>query len=136
MKHPAPRPGKESAPLWKAARDGVLQLPYCGACRAFRWPARRRCVSCDATLEWRESRGTGTVATYSIVRRAVDPTLKDDAPYIVAFVDLDDGVRMLANIVGVSPGAVRAGQRVRCRFEPTVDPDMYVPVFEITREGG
>jgi uncharacterized protein len=61
----------------------------------------------------------------------VHPALKDAAPYIVGFVELDEGVRLFTNIVNASPEAVRAGMRVQCRFEETLEPAVHVPVFEI-----
>jgi uncharacterized protein len=52
-------------------------------------------------------------------------------PYIVAFVELEEGVRLFTNIVNASPEALCAGMRVQCRFEATLDPAVHVPVFEI-----
>ena len=63
------------------------------------------------------------------MRRAVNPELKDDAPYVVAFVELDEGVTMFANVVDVDPEKVAIGMCVRCGFEAALDPDVRVPVF-------
>ena len=69
------------------------------------------------------------MAAWSVVRRAVDPALKDDVPYVVAMVALEEGVRLFTNIVGIHADSIRAGMRVRCRFEPTTDERAWVPVF-------
>jgi uncharacterized OB-fold protein len=67
--------------------------------------------------------------SFSIVRRAVNPELEDDAPYVIAFVELDEDVRIFGNIVDVEPEAVKSGMRVRCRFEAALDAAVRVPVF-------
>ena len=71
---------------------------------------------------------------WSVVRRTVNPSLKDEAPYIVAFVELDEGVRLFTNIVGAEPASLRHAQRLRCRFEavlgsPSEVAEQNVPVF-------
>lgn len=71
---------------------------------------------------------------WSVVRRTVNPSLKDEAPYIVAFVELDEGVRLFTNIVGAEPASLRRSQRLRCRFEAVLGnssevAEQSVPVF-------
>ena len=70
-----------------------------------------------------------------MVQRAVNPELKDDAPYVIAFIELEEGVRMFTNIVDAPPGSLQVGQPVRCRFEPTMDPALWVPVFAPDKPG-
>jgi uncharacterized OB-fold protein len=129
MKHPTPNPAGTSAPHWQAAGDAHLALPYCESCRRFHWPARGRCPQCRGESTWRHSSGFGRIVTFSVVRRAVNPELAEDAPYVVAFVELDEGVRLFTNIVGVQPDMLAIGMRVRCRFEAALDADVHVPVF-------
>jgi uncharacterized OB-fold protein len=129
MKHPTPNPTGTSAPHWQAAREARLALPYCESCVRFHWPVRARCPECRGAVTWRNACGLGRIATFSIVRRAVNPELADDAPYAVAFVDLDEGVRIFANIVEVQADALRIGMRVCCRFECALDAAVQVPVF-------
>jgi uncharacterized OB-fold protein len=130
MKHPAPRSNASSAAHFAAAKEGRLLLPFCADCTRFHWPLRALCPHCGkGEPQWREAPGMGTIATYSTVVRAVNPELKDDAPYVIAFVQLDEGVRLFSNIVGVKPEEVRCGLRVQCRFEASTDPELWVPVF-------
>lgn len=131
MKHPSPNARGTTAAHWKAASEGRLAVPYCAACTQFHWPVRAACPHCGATPTWRDASGTGKLASWSVVHRAVHPELKEAAPYIVAFVELDEGARLFTNLVGARPEALRVGQRVRCRFEPALDPAIHVPVFEI-----
>ena len=132
MKHPAPNPAGTAAAHWEAAREGRLALPYCTPCRRFQWPVRASCLQCGGKLEWREASGQGRIAAYSIVRRAVNRELEPDAPYAIAFIELVEGGRLFANVVGSNPEALRVGLAVRCRFEPALDSTLSVPVFELT----
>jgi uncharacterized OB-fold protein len=129
MKHPTPNASGTHAPLWRAAAGGRLMLPYCSACARHHWPVRARCPHCRGGCEWREASGRGCIAAFSVVRRAANPELAAEAPYVVAFVELDEGVRLFANIVGADPAYLRAGMRVRARFETALDADVRVPVF-------
>ena len=128
MKHGAPRMN-EAAPHWQSAKSGVLSVPRCTTCARCAWPPRARCGQCGGALEWIACRGTASLVTWSVVRRAADPALKEDVPYVVAIVELDEGARLFTNIVGADPAALRAGMRLDCRFEPTEDDAAWVPVF-------
>jgi uncharacterized OB-fold protein len=136
MKHPTPNPAGTSAPHWQAAGDAQLALPYCDSCRRFHWPARAHCPQCRGKMTWRRAGGRGRIVTFSIVRRAVNPELAEDAPYVVAFVELDEGVRLFTNIVDVQPDMLEIGMRVRCRFEAALDAGVRVPVFAPEAEKG
>ena len=150
MKHPAPNPAGTSAPHWQAAGEARLAspdahpgspeprvalskprlaLPYCESCRRFHWPARARCPQCRGETTWRHASGFGRIVSFSIVRRAVNPELAEDAPYAIAFVDLDAGVRLFTNIVDTPLDRLEIGMRVRCRFEAALDAGLHVPVF-------
>jgi len=128
MKREAPRM-QEAATLWREGAQQALVLPHCARCSRYVWSPRARCVACRDALEWRGVSGRGTLVTFSVVRRAVDPALKESVPYIVAIVALDEGVRLFTNIVDARPEALSAGMRVRCRFERTTDEAAWVPVF-------
>ncbi|MPS27052.1 MAG: hypothetical protein E2576_17310 [Alcaligenaceae bacterium] len=117
------------APYREAAGRGVLLLPRCGDCGAWQWPPRAACRHCGGALDWRQASGGGRLSTWSVVTRAPRPELQADVPYVVAFVELDEGVRLFARIVGTGADALRTGQRVRCRFGPSPDPAISIPVF-------
>ena len=129
MKHPTPNAAGTAAEHWKAAAVGRLALPYCVSCASFQWPPRARCPQCHGETSWRDASGRGHIVSFSVVRRAVNPELVDAAPYAVAFVELDEGPRMFANVVDIDASAVTIGMRVCCRFEPALDASVHVPVF-------
>jgi uncharacterized OB-fold protein len=131
MKYSAPRSGREAMPHWKAAREGRLLLPFCADHNHFCWPPAQRCPTCRSAITWKESAGKGAIETFSIVRRAVQPEWKGRDPYVVAFVRLDDGGRILSNLVDCVPEDVCCGIRVLCAFVETTDPELGLPVFRL-----
>jgi uncharacterized OB-fold protein len=77
-----------------------------------------------------EASGEGTVYTRTIVRQAHIEPFKSMVPYVVALIELDEGPRMMSNVVGCAPEDVKIGARVRVLFEPVSD-DAAVPLFEL-----
>ncbi|GAA4322914.1 Zn-ribbon domain-containing OB-fold protein [Pigmentiphaga soli] len=129
MKYLAPDPHGIAAEHWRAAAEGRLALPYCMACAAFHWPPRAACPRCGGRPGWRDAGGEGRLAAWSVVRRPVHPALRDEAPYAVGLVELDEGVRLFTHVAAADPGALRAGMRLRCEMRATLDPAIHVPVF-------
>lgn len=125
----APRNGREETPHWKAARTGRLVLPYCDRCKRFEWPARSTCAVCASAVVWRECTGRGTLLTWSVVHRAPSPDWARETPYVVAMVQLDEGVRLMSNIIECQPARLTCGQRLRARFVETTDPELGLVVF-------
>ena len=107
-------------PFWEATRDRRFLLQWCTDCnRAIFYP-REVCPSClGSSLEWRESPGRGRVYTYTIEYRPQNPNLA--APYTVALIDLDEGVRMMANVIDCEPDAVSIGMPVMIAWEALSD---------------
>jgi uncharacterized OB-fold protein len=127
---PLPRfPEPDTEPFWRATRDHRLVYPVCRACGNVVFYPRRHCTRCLSTdLEWRTSAGWGTVYTFTVIRQHGHPWFKERIPYVVAFVDLDEGFRLMTHIVGTDPEAVRVGQRVRLVWEDAGE--VALPVFE------
>ena len=117
-----------AAPFWDATRERRLLLQWCTACGRPVWYPREVCPGClGSTLEWRESRGHGVVYACTVEHNAQTPAL--EAPYVVALVDLDEGVRLLSNVVGCPPDQVGVGDRVQLTWEPLSD-GRRLPLFE------
>jgi len=100
MSFPMPDVSALSAPYWQALRDGMLVYQQCAGC-ASRWlPARSACPSCLGTeLSWRTASGRGKVVSWVVYHVAYDDAFKDRLPYNVALVELEEGPRVLTNIV-------------------------------------
>ncbi len=125
-----PQIDSESEPFWRAAREGRLMIMHCRACdRPYFYP-RRYCPRCwsDET-EWREASGRGTIYTYSVVHQNPAPPFRDWAPYAVLLVDLDEGVRVMADWDRESAlDRLAVGLPVQVTFEAVSD-DISLPRF-------
>jgi uncharacterized OB-fold protein len=126
---PTPVANGDSKPYWDAARERRLVIRKCKACGELHFMPRHLCPFCwSDQLEWVDAKGTGSVHSFTIIRRASDPAFALLVPYAVALVDLDEGPRMMANIVGTDALAVKIGDRVQVTFEDRGDGAM-VPQF-------
>jgi uncharacterized protein len=115
---PVPRPNADTRPFWQACNREELIYQYCPACGKTQFYPRVLCAGCGAgSLEWRESKGLGTIYTFTINFRAPNPAFAPEIPYVIALVDLDEGFRMMLNIQDRDPEAVRIGHRVRIVYE-------------------
>ena len=114
---PAPVADADSAPYWTAAHDGRLVVQHCTECGANQLYPRDRCLVCRGPVEWVEASGRGTVYSFTVIRQNYSRPFRDWIPYVVALVDLEEGPRVMTNIVDCEPDAVRIGMAVRARFE-------------------
>ena len=95
---PLPQPvvNADSLPYWNAAREGRLVIRKCRSCNTLHFMPRHLCPSCwSDDLEWIDSKGTGSVHSFTVVRRAPMAAFAPRAPYVVALIDLDEGPRMV-----------------------------------------
>jgi uncharacterized protein len=117
---PSPQPDLETQPFWDATARGSLVIPRCTACEALVWYPRSFCPQCGSRkTEWLDMCGRGVVYSYTVVRRSRGPLFAEATPYVIGYVELEEGPRVLTNIVGCDPGEVRIGQSVEIVFEPT-----------------
>ena len=124
---PRPNPTRLTEPFWEGTRLGVLRIQRCRACDHWRWTPLLACPRCwSEDTEWAAASGLGTVYSYTVVHRPVDPA-QFQAPYVLAVVHLDEGPHMLTNIVGCAPDAVRVDMRVTVRFERLDDEFVVYP---------
>jgi hypothetical protein len=120
-----PPVGEESAPFWDATREGRLLVQWCTACDRGIFYPRVFCPTCGGPgpLEWREASGRATVHAAVVEHRpeAAGATFAHGAPYCIALVDLEEGVRMMTNVVGCPPDDVHSGMAVTVTWEPLSD---------------
>ena len=121
----------DSREYWKAAREGRLLLQRCSACGVTHFPPRSHCVSCwNSQLEWREASGLGTVESMTVVHRAATPAFRARAPYVVAAILLQEGPRMITNLVGDGAIGAELGAPVRVVFVAE-DSGEILPQFQL-----
>jgi uncharacterized OB-fold protein len=107
----------ESEPFWEATKRDVLLLPRCDACGVVIWHPRTFCPVCHTrSVSWFEASGRGTIYSYTEHTRGQGPW-SDVAPYVVAYVDLDEGPRVLTNIVDCDANKIEIGQTVTVVFD-------------------
>jgi uncharacterized OB-fold protein len=118
MSKPLPRIDEESKGYWEACQRRELVVQRCGACRALRHYPRALCPAClSDAVEWVRASGKGTVYTFTVTYQNQAPGFRDQLPYVLAYVELEEGVRLLTNIVDCDPEAVRIGMPVEVVFE-------------------
>lgn len=128
---PTPSPVVDPAtqPYWSAAERGVLVVPRCESCDRSFWHPRGFCPRCGAeSVTWPESAGVGTIYSFTVVRRAGGPWA-GAVPFVLAYVELDEGVVVQANIVDCSGEQLNVGARVEARFERQRDDELPVLRF-------
>ncbi len=99
---PLPRPEDPelTQPFWDAAKRHELVIPRCARCNSYFWYPRPACPSClREGWEWAPVSGRGRLHTYTVVRQPGNPNFEPDVPYAYAVVQLEEGVRMVTNIV-------------------------------------
>ena len=131
---PQPRfPEPDTQPFWDATKRRELTYQTCNRCNAVIFYPRRHCPVCGGRdTTWRVSKGEGTVYTFSVIMQSRHPAFADLGAYAVAYVDLDEGFRMMSNIVGVADPVndVRCGMRVRLRWQEQGEDAVALPMFE------
>lgn len=130
---PLPQPGPDMMPFFDAAKRRELVVQRCGGCGTMRFPARAicsRCLSRDAT--WIPLSGRGTVFSFAIMHQAVHPGFATEVPYAVVVIELDEGPRLLSNLLECPTADVRIGMPVEVTFD-VVSPDFTLPKFRPRR---
>jgi uncharacterized OB-fold protein len=126
---PIPRPAPESVPYWEAAKKHRLELPHCHACGKLWFPPSQSCPHCLAVdFSWEPVSGRGKVFSFVVFHRVYHPAFAQEVPYVVALVELEEGPRMLTNIVGVPVDKVTCEMPVKVVFDD-VPEGVSVPKF-------
>jgi uncharacterized OB-fold protein len=134
---PIPEPDTITAgPFWEGAREGRLMLPRCLQCNRAHFYPRVLCPYCHSfDLEWFEAAGTGTVHTFAVQQRGLGGW-NDETPFVTAYIDVHEGVRMMTVLLGVDaehPESIRIGAPVRVEFERASD-EVSIPFWRVVGE--
>jgi hypothetical protein len=129
---PLPEITLESRPFWEGCRRGELLVQRCRSCGARQHYPRGVCGTCwSEELDWQRSSGRGTVYTFTVTHRTQARGFRDELPYVLAYVELEEGVQMMTNLVGCDPARVAIGMPVEVTFEKVTD-DIAIPKFTPT----
>jgi len=116
--YPVPVQNADSKVYWTAAAGDDLVLKRCLDCGKHHFPPRHLCPNCwSEKLDWTKSCGEGAVYSFTVMHRAPMPAFAARVPYVVSLVDLVEGPRMMANVIGDDALDVAVGDRVRVCFE-------------------
>ena len=112
------------APFWDGLRRHELLVQQCAECGRLRFIPSELCSAClSSECAWVPVSGRGTVYTFTVVHRAPTPVYQAEAPYAIAYIELEEGPRVPARLVDVAPEAVEVGMPVTVVFDD-VDDDL------------
>lgn len=134
LQKPLPTITSEATPFWEGAAKQKLLMQRCLDCSAYIWTPRPSCFECGSeNIHWQELSGRGQVYSFTVIRqvvgRAASQAFEKDIPYVIAWIDLDEGPRMITNVIGCPVEAVKLGMKVAVVFEQQ-SPDIWLPKFK------
>lgn len=130
---PKPRPDwtADSRPYWESLVRHRLVLQRCAGCGRIRHYPRPLCDVCHSfAAEWVEASGDAVVHSWTVAYHPFHPAFRPELPYTLVTADLREGVRLLAQLRGAGPEALRPGVRLRLDYED-IDQDLTLPVFRL-----
>ena len=130
---PLPQITSEAQPFWDAAAKQQLVMQRCQDCHAYIWTPRPACFECGSErLEWTQLSGKGEIYSFTVIRqvvgRAASQAFEKDIPYVIAWIDLEEGPRMISNVIGYPVEDVKIGMKVSVEFEQQ-SPEIWLPKF-------
>jgi uncharacterized OB-fold protein len=129
---PLPQPDAASEPFWAGCAERRLLVQHCLNCGAWQSPPRLLCHDCrESRFEWVQSEGGGRIYTYTVAHHPPSPALREEVPYVVVVVQLDDcgGARLVSNLVGEDALDVGIDRAVRLLWDD--DAGAWLPRFEL-----
>jgi len=127
---PLPTPDPDSNAYWQGLSEGKLLLQHCTVCKNVQFYQQAICRKCGSEhLEHRAASGRGTVHSFSVVHRAPGLAFKDDTPYAVLLVELEEGPRMVSSLIGADPLTVAFDMPVELVCEKRADENVVLPRF-------
>ena len=129
---PLPKPVHWDVEFWNAARRGELVVQKCIECGHLQHYPRPACANCwSDMIEWIPLSGRGRIHSFTVVRIPQHPAFKDEAPFTMIEVELDEGVRIISRLTEEPEEPVQVGARVEVVFVPTHDEAIHLPYFRL-----
>lgn len=126
-----PRPviDETNARYWESARAHALELPRCTECSHMFYPPRDQCPRClGGSIRWERVSGNATLFTWNVVHQIYYEAFRELAPYVVAVVELEEGPRLITNMLRHSSEGLHVGLNVTLDYLD-VDDELTLPVF-------
>ena len=129
---PLPIPTRDTIEYWEGCKRHQLPLQRCQNCGAFRFYPRPMCPNCNSMdYEWVKAIGKGRVYSWTVAVQRFHPAL--EVPYIIAIVELEEGVRMTSNIIDCKPEELSVGMPVEVIFDDVTE-DITLPKFKPAKD--
>ena len=130
---PLPHIDEETRPWWEAIQRHELYVQKCRDCGDLRFHPRAQCTNClSPHTEWVRCAGRGKVYTFTTTYQNNAPGFRESLPYVMAWVELDEGVKMLTNVVECRPEDAKIGMPVEVVYED-VTPQVTLAKFRPAR---
>jgi uncharacterized OB-fold protein len=127
---PLPVINEDTAPYWEYCRKHELRMQKCQQCGYIRFPASIVCPKCHSLeAAWTKLSGKGKVYSFIVYHQVYHPSYKDDIPYAVAIIQLDEGPRMESNIIGCKMEDIKIDMPVEVSFNDVTD-EVTLPKFK------
>jgi uncharacterized protein len=121
-KKPLPAITTLNGPYWDGLRQRELKMPKCNDCGKLWYPPAPFCPACwSRNFSWQQLSGRGKVNSWVIFHQAYFSSYTDDIPYNVAEVELDEGPRLLTNLVGVDNADIAIGMPVEIVYDDVTE---------------
>ncbi len=128
---PLPEPSAETRPHWDGLKEHRLMLQRCAQCKKARHYPRPMCDQCYCLeSEWFEASGKGSVHSWTVAHHPFHMGFKQDLPYVVLTIDLEEGVRMVAPLANAGAAELSLGCPVTIGYED-VNEELTLPRFSI-----
>lgn len=129
MSRPRPLIDDDNRVFWEELKNHKFMLQHCNDCQKFIFYPRIICPHCySENISWKETNGQGKIESYTVVHRAMPP-FKDEVPYVVGIIQLNEGVKMMSRIINKSE-EVAIGKNVSVVYQ-NIEDDLTLPYFQI-----
>jgi uncharacterized OB-fold protein len=113
---------ERTRPYWEAAKRHELRMQRCPSCGYVRYPPAPRCPEClEENDDWVLLSGRGKIWSFNVYHHLFNQSFKDEIPYNVALIELEEGPRLLSNVVGIANDSLRVDMPVEIVFDDVTD---------------
>lgn len=128
---PLPQPSPWSQPFWEGAKRHELLLQKCSACSQINMYPKKYCPCClSDKMEWFKASGRGKIYSFTVVENNPPSAFIDDVPFIIAIIRLEEGVRILSNVITNDLDSLECELGVEVLFEDVTD-EITLPKFQV-----